>query len=126
MTNETLLLRQVNPSWIQNGRITSQVFRPTPKDQSRLSVYDGDKIRPKESWEHFTVTLGCRSVGVMAVTVLECANYGLVALSDPSEFPEHAVIDFGGLEENRVKTTSKLLKAAAEARGWLHRPDNAV
>lgn len=44
MTPESLLLRQVNPRWIREGRVTSQVFRPTPKDEKKLSVYDGAKI----------------------------------------------------------------------------------
>ena len=36
-----LLHRQVHPSWIQEGRITSQAFSPTPKDLGLLSVYLG-------------------------------------------------------------------------------------
>ena len=40
MTDDTLLLRQVNPVWIQAGRITSQVFRPTPTDQDEGQATD--------------------------------------------------------------------------------------
>ena len=40
MTDDTLLLRQVNPAWIQAGRITSQVFRPTPTDQDEGQATD--------------------------------------------------------------------------------------
>ena len=65
MIDATLLLRQVNPSWLQSGRITSQVFKPTLKDNNRLSVYDGDKITAREAWEHFTINMGLKSVGVM-------------------------------------------------------------
>ena len=57
MTPATLLLRQVNPSWIKNGRITSQVFKPTPKDAGCLSVYDGDQITAEASWRHYTIEL---------------------------------------------------------------------
>jgi len=39
MTENTLLLRQVHPSFVQDGKITSQVFRPTPKDENKLSMY---------------------------------------------------------------------------------------
>ena len=42
MTDETLLLRQVHPSFLQDGVVSSQVFRPTPKDECKLSAYDGD------------------------------------------------------------------------------------
>jgi hypothetical protein len=38
MTPETLLLRQIHPSFVQAGRVTSQAFRPTPKDGSLLSI----------------------------------------------------------------------------------------
>lgn len=42
MTPDTLLLHQIHPSFIQYGRVTSQAFRPTPKDEGFLSVDDGD------------------------------------------------------------------------------------
>jgi hypothetical protein len=54
MTGATFLLRQVHPSFVQAGRVTSQAFRPTPKDRSLLSVYDGDQITPEAAWIHFT------------------------------------------------------------------------
>lgn len=72
MKEDTLLLRQVNPAWVQNGRITSQVFRPTPKDAKRLSMYDGDLISSENAWQHFTEILKLSSVGVTAVSVVEC------------------------------------------------------
>ncbi len=53
MTEKTLLLRQIHPLFIQEGRVTSQAFRPTPKDQKKLSVYDGDLITAERSWVHF-------------------------------------------------------------------------
>jgi hypothetical protein len=126
MTDETLLLRQVNPSWVQHGRVTSQVFRPTPKDEKRLSVYDGDQISAAGAWHHFTLVLGFASAGVLAVTVGECRHLELTAFPDPIPFPEHAVIDFTGLEEGQIKKKSKQLKAAAEARGWQYRAESGT
>lgn len=42
MKPSSLLLRQVNPNWILDERITSQAFKPTKKEQNLLlSVYDG-------------------------------------------------------------------------------------
>ena len=117
MTGATLLLRQVHPSFVQAGRVTSQVFRPTPKDESLLSVYDGDQISAEDSWTHFTNKQGFQSVGVLAVTVDECDAEGLFARSDPGPFPEHAVIDFTGLSENQIEKKGKKLKAKAEVRG---------
>jgi hypothetical protein len=63
MNAQTLLLRQIHPSFVQQGRVTSQAFRPTPKDESKLSMYDGDQITPEASWRHYTVTLRFESIG---------------------------------------------------------------
>ncbi len=123
MTDNTLLHRQVHPSWVQQGRITSQAFRPTPKDQQRLSVYDGDQISPEAAWTHYTDALGFASTGVMSVSVAECAAQALSAAADPTPFPEHVLIDFSRLAENRIKAKAKLLKAAAEARGWQYQAE---
>lgn len=125
MTDDTMLLRQVHPSWVQQGRVTSQAFRPTPKDKHLLSVYDGDRITAADSWTHFCGTLGFQSVGVMAVTVAECSTLELPARPDPEPFPEHAVIDFSGLAENQIEKKGKRLKAKAEGRGWLHQADRS-
>ncbi len=123
MTNSTLLLRQVNPSWIQAGRITSQVFKPTPKDENRLSVYDGDQITAEKSWRHYTGELGFSSVGVVAVTVGECQSQGLSAESDPRPFPAHVVINFDGCSGTQVEKKARHLKKAAEARDWQYRTE---
>jgi hypothetical protein len=123
MNDATHLLRQVHPAWIQAGRATSQVFRPTPKDQNRLSVHDGDLITPQDAWRHFTEVLGWPSSGVLGVTVGECRSRDLQAFSDPAPYPQHAVIDFGSLGRAEVERKSKQLKSDAEVRGWLYRPD---
>lgn len=120
MTPKTLLLRQVNPSFVQRGRLTSQVFQPTRKDDKKLSVYDGDLITPEASWEHYTQTPQFTSVGVMAVSVEECSELGLTAEPDPEPFPEHAVINFSDMAGSQIKHKAKSLKAAAEARNWLY------
>ncbi len=120
MIEGTFLFRQVNPSWVQDGHITSQVFKPTAKDNKRLSVYDGDRINAENSWKHYTKSLGYESVGVLAVTVAECEREDLSVESDPTPFPEHAVIDFTGIAESEMKRKAKRLKAAAESRGWLY------
>ncbi len=122
MTSATILLRQVHPSFVQVGRVTSQVFRPTPKDESLLSVYDGDQIDAEHSWDHFTSRAECRSVGVLAVTVADCESLQLIARPDPAPFPEHAVIDFSNFTPGQVEKTAKRLKLLAESRGWQFRP----
>lgn len=123
MTPATLLLRQVNPSWIQAGRVTSQVFKPTAKDKKRLSVYDGDLVSAKDSWEHYTNELQFSSVGVLAVTVEECHRQELTAESDPAQFPAHAVIRFDDCSTLQIAKKAKYLKQDAEARGWQYQAE---
>jgi hypothetical protein len=117
----TLLHRQINPAWIQNERVTSQAFKPTPKDGNELSVYDGDLISAEGSWQHFTEQ-GMKSVGVLAVSVTEAQACGVNARPDPEPFPEHAVIDFTGLSSNQVEKAAKKLRNLATERGWQFRP----
>ena len=124
MNGATLLFRQIHPSFVQAGRVTSQAFRPTPKDLLLLSVYDGDLISAEGSWMHFSEQENCKSAGVMAATVDECAAENLSARPDPQPFPEHAVFDFNGLSDNQIEKKSKTLRANADARGRLYQPAN--
>jgi len=120
MTDETWLLRQVHPAFIQADRVTSQVFRPTPKDQQLLSVYDGELITPEAAYHHFISRPDCKSAGVLAVTCDECADQHLPVRPDPEPFPEHVVIDFTGLSNNQCEKKGKRLCAMAIQRGWLY------
>jgi hypothetical protein len=121
MNGDTLLLRQIHPSFIQAGFATSQAFRPTPKDENLLSVYDGDMISPELAWHHYTKDLGLRSGGAAGLTVAECQSESLPSRPDPEPFPEHAIIDFSDLTDKQCRSKSKRLQAKAEARGWLYR-----
>ncbi|KTC08488.1 hypothetical protein AO387_05575 [Pseudomonas syringae ICMP 11168] len=122
MDDQTQLLRQVHPSFVQDGKITSQVFRPTPKDDKKLSSYDGDLITPDASYAHFTAREDCRSAGVVSITAGECLALGLPTVADPEEFPEHVLIDFSDYEKKEVEKKAKILRANAESRDWLYKP----
>lgn len=122
MIDQTLLLRQIHPSFMQAGRITSQAFRPTPKDENKLSVYDGDQITAEASWVHFTKTPDCRSAGVMAVSTAQCVALALDVIADGVPFPEHVSIDYSGFTKSEIEKKAKVLKGCAEARGWLYQP----
>lgn len=119
MNEQTLLLRQISPSWYQNGRVTSLAFKPTKKDGKRLSVYDGDKIDAETSWRHYTEVLKNKSLGVLGVSGDECSQLSLQFQPDPEPFPEHAVIDFGTLTNSQTESCAKVLTRHATARGWL-------
>ena len=119
ISGPSLLLRPVNPNWIRNGRITSQVFKPTQKDQKKLSVYDGRKITAEGSYLHYTGKLCLTSVGVMAVTVSECPQQDLAETPDPKPCsPEYTIVDFSRHSNSATKAKAKDLTAAARVRGW--------
>lgn len=127
MTGTTLLFRQIHPSFVQNGFPTSQAFRPTPKDNSALSVYDGDQITAVRSFIHYTTIWSLASVGVMTLSVDECSGESLPARPDPlDDCPEHAVLDFTGYTDKECYNKSKKLQAKARARGWLHQAPRTV
>lgn len=122
MNDETLLLRQVHPNFFPDGEVSSQAFFPFPKDDGKLSVYDGDQITAEASYQHYAVTLGLESVGVWAVDGAEAVSVGLPHLSDPvSGNTAHAVIDFGTLAEKECRKLAKKLKKFAVDRGSLYR-----
>lgn len=123
MTPDTLLLRQVHPSFVQEGRVTSQAFRATPKDEKKLSVYDGDQITALDSWSHFVQQPDCSSAGVMAISCAECAAQTLVVNPDGVPFPSHVSIDFSEFAESEIKKKAKILAKDAQMRGWLHLAD---
>jgi hypothetical protein len=122
VTEQTRLLRQVHPHFIQNGEVASLAFRPNESDKGHLSVYDGDMITPDRSFKHYTEKLELKSAGVMAVTFGECASVELEAVSSPlTGFDEHAHIDFTKCDKKQERSKSKALLAFAVERDWLHR-----
>ena len=122
MNRDTLLHRQVHPNFIRDGDPTSQAFTPTRKDNERLSMYDGDMITPALAWKHYTESLGHDSDGVASVSVAECEATELPVCPDPTEYPEHTVIDFSGLSGGQKTRKAKRLRYYANLRGWQFQP----
>lgn len=131
MQNSTHLHRQVHPKMIQDNKISVQVFEldptpvknifssvlaPSPKDDNKLSVYNGDKYTAEESFEHYTQSL--EAIGVVTVTVEECVKISLTAQEDNEPFDGHSHINFQGLSKSQIKAKAQLLKAAAVRRNW--------
>lgn len=120
MNPETMLIRQIHPSFIQDGRVTSQAFRPTPKDGNKLSTYDGDQIDAESAWTHYTRTLKFQSDGALGVTVQECTDQDLPVVSDPAPFREHVLIDFSKHARKQIEKRAKKLRTCAVDRDWLY------
>lgn len=123
MNTATKLYRQIHPTQVMDGRVSSQAFRPMPKDQNGLSVYDGDKCSAQESYEHFTRVIKGTSAGVLGVTVAECASLQLPVRADYETHEYHALIDFAGKSGSAViRHASEHLRNFAMARGWAYQP----
>ena len=126
MKNETLLHRQVHPSFvigefISSQAFSSQVFTPTEKDEGMLSVYNGNKFSAEESSEHYR-DLGFTAVGVVAVSKQECNTQQLEVVENNDPFDGHCFIDYRGISKNQIKKKAKKLKQLATERDWLFRP----
>lgn len=129
MTEETLLHRQVHPTWIQNNIVseqafaTSQTFTPTPKDEGYLSMYNGDKYTPEESYKHYTSNPSFVSAAVLSVSILEVASVkDLDTTEDNYPFDGHTYIDFSKLTSKGIlKKKSQKLRDIAMERGWTHK-----
>lgn len=120
----TFLFRQIPLKYIKRGRPSSLAFTPMPKDDRRLSCYDGSMITAEQSYYHF-LKMGYMSSGVLGVTVDDCIELSLFAESDPRPFPEHAVIVFPQeLTNSRVKTLGQLLRDKAVKYGWQYKPED--
>jgi len=122
MTGATLILRQIHPNFVQDDFVSSVAFRPNEADKGLMSAYDGDPIAAEASWTHYTTVSKKKSVGTTGLPVDECAAENLSARPDPLPFPEHAVVDFTGVEEKHWRTKSKKFQAKALARGWMYQP----
>lgn len=125
MTEDTLLLRQVHPSFVQGDSISSQVFssqtfKPTPKDQGLLSVYNGEKFTPDDAFIHYTTNQNLESAGVVAVSSKECQEEELPVNEDNDPFDGHCSINYNGLSNSQISKKAQKLKAKAATRGWLY------
>jgi hypothetical protein len=132
MKEDTLLHRQIHPSWVQNDTISSQAFltenniaslsfTPSEKDKNKLSVYNGEKFTAEESFIHFTKNF--KSTGVLSVTIEEVNNIQeLKVEEDNNPFDGHTVIDYSNVSSpTQVKKKAKKLKNIAVERGWTHK-----
>lgn len=129
MREDTLLLRQVHPSWTQGQSIssqtfTSQTFKPTPKDKGLLSVYSGEVFTEVEAYEHYSEVIGFESSGVVAISKRECDSIELALIEDNDPFPGHCSLDYRPFIDRKktVKKVASTLKAYAVERGWLYQP----
>ena len=122
MNDQSLLFRQVHPAFFPDGAVSSQAFFPFPKDNGKLSVYDGDQTSAEASYNHYTVNLRLESIGGWAVSCEEVVSAGLTYQPHPVVGnPAHAEVDFGNRAEKECRKLAKRLKKLAVDRGSLYR-----
>lgn len=124
---DELLYRQIHPSWVHDGKVSSQAFWPTEKDKGELSTSRSSKVSAKEAYDYHVETMSLQSDGAYAVSVAEVAGAGLVAVDDSATStelpPGHAFIDFKPVTStNQRKRLGGTLRDCAEPRGWQYKP----
>ncbi len=113
-----LLWRQVLPDWIDDGIPSSQNFKPTRKDEGRLSTRRSAMMSAQEAYDDHTKQW--RSAGTWGVSVAEAKGAGLRAIDD-SAMPDspfaHSYVDFRNLSRGKTDKAAIALKDFAVARG---------
>jgi hypothetical protein len=119
VTNENILFRQIHPSWVIDDNVSSQAFKPTPKDDKKLSVYNGNEFSAEESFEHFTKQ-SLMSAGVLGVTDEEFDKEQLPRIPDDEAFKGHVLVDYSACSKNEVEKKAKRIRDIALKRSWLY------
>ncbi len=119
------LHRQVHPAWIQEGRVTSQAFKPTPRDRGCISVHRGTKVTAEEAYNRYTGR-GHDSIGVLSLTVADFTAEQRQCLDAPDDEDDaHAYVDFHGLGSKTLDKCAARLAKLARDRGWSFQPADA-
>jgi hypothetical protein len=121
-----LLLRQVHPSFVRDGRPSRRSVRRRRMRESS-PWHEVSLTTAAAAFQHYTERLGLPSGGTWGVTIAECREQGLPALGDPLTAPPeavadpaHAVIDFTAHSRSQVEAKGTRLARKAFDRGRLH------
>ncbi|WP_294228925.1 hypothetical protein [uncultured Chryseobacterium sp.] len=135
MESKKLLHRQIHPSFVVNDIVSNQAFAedtvvissgaftPSEKDQNKLSVYNGEKFSPKESYEHYS--LNYISYGVLSLSEEEITSVTPLSSNDDNiPFDGHSHIDFSQVTSKNQKTKKAgKLRDFAVNRNWTYKPE---
>lgn len=120
--SDELLMRQVHPNMMQEGRLWSGAFTPTRADNGLLSADRDSILSPKDAYERYlklkTMT---QAGGTWGVSINEFRAIDLVCYSDPlPDNDAHVLVDYLARGANQEKRLGKLAYAKASARGRLY------
>lgn len=120
--SDELLMRQLHPNNIQEGRLWSGTFTPTKTDAGHLSADRDSRISPKDAYERYLKAKKlAQGGGTWGVSINEFAALGLECYAD--ELPEndaHVLVDFAAKGTDKQKGLGILATAKASARGRLY------
>ena len=120
---ELIMLRNVHPHFLNNGRVGSGGFVPSAEHEYQLSLDDSSLSSPKKSRERHETTFGLASAGVFGVAVAEFETYSIECNSDPIPNNDaHVLADFDLVKEvstKNLRNTGRKLAAIATQRGQL-------
>jgi hypothetical protein len=125
-TGAEFLWRNQNPAWVDtDGSVTSQLFKPTPKDGGMVSVARSSVVTAEEHFNDYA-GLGLQSVAVWGVTVQQVLHQSgirrvVVRCVDNSTIitaPRgHGYVDFRAVSGNQSSKLGAQLRTAAVGNG---------
>lgn len=120
--SKEILMRQVHPNMMQEGRLWSGAFTPTKFDEGLLSADRDSIITPKDAYERYLRQKKLTQAGgVWGVNIGEFEAIGLLCYSDAlPDNTAHALVDYAAKGADKEKGLGKLAYAKATARGRLY------
>ena len=124
-----LLMRQVHPTQMTEGRPSARSFTPTDKDEGRLSVDRESLLSPREAYERYLQRKQLTEAGgTWGVSIQEFVSLGLASYADPiPDNSAHVLVDFTSAgDTKKQQILGKLAYAKAKARGRLYPPSDSA
>ncbi|MBV6865448.1 hypothetical protein [Xanthomonas euvesicatoria] len=120
--SDELLMRQVHPNCMQEGRLWSGAFTPTKADKGLLSADRESIMSPKDAYERYLAAKALTQAGgSWGVSINEFKALDLACYSDPiADNNAHVLVDFAAKGAENEKRLGKLAYAKANARGRLY------
>jgi hypothetical protein len=120
---QEVLWRQVHPDFVHEGSITSQAFRPFPKDAGELSVTRSSILTAEDAFRQYAEESGYRSDGSYPIRVDDVDQTGLRGVDDSGRASTnpvplgHGFVDFRHLSDSQTRKAAAKLRDAALAIG---------
>ncbi|MFJ4171081.1 hypothetical protein ACIPY3_16365 [Paenarthrobacter sp. NPDC089714] len=123
LRDDELLHRQVHPNFLKgDGTLMSSAFKPTPKDESKLSTTRDDLLDAAASYAWYQDAVG-ESAGTWSVSNQEAASAEVEVIVDGGQgelHEAHVSLSFEGKTRSQSERTARQLRDCATTRGRQH------